>query len=124
MRHLTYTGNEIRSCIPQNFQRTINYFIATYNDCDFLIHAIYCCFSRKKERKLYNDGFDDENHDYIIKHGEKFLDKYEIDSLIGKGSFGQVVKAFDSEEQCHVAIKIIKNKKPFLHQVFSFSTCI
>ena len=98
--------------------------IATYNDCDFLIHAIYCCFSRKKERKLYNDGFDDENHDYIIKHGEKFLDKYEIDSLIGKGSFGQVVKAFDSEEQCHVAIKIIKNKKPFLHQVFSFSTCI
>jgi len=72
--------------------------------------------SRKKERKLYNDGFDDENHDYIIKHGEKFLDKYEIDSLIGKGSFGQVVKAFDSEEQCHVAIKIIKNKKPFLHQ--------
>ena len=74
-------------------------------------------FSRKKERKLYNDGYDDENHDYIIKHGEKFLDKYEIDSLIGKGSFGQVVKAFDSEEQCHVAIKIIKNKKPFLHQV-------
>lgn len=30
---------------------------------------------RKKERKLYNDGYDDENHDYIIKHGEKFLDR-------------------------------------------------
>lgn len=47
--------------------------------------------SHKKERKLYNDGFDDENHDYIIKNGEKFLDRYEIDSLIGKGSFGQVI---------------------------------
>ena len=70
----------------------------------------------KKEKKIYNDGFDDENHDYIIKNGEKFLDRYEIDSLIGKGSFGQVVKAFDTEEHCHVAIKIIKNKKPFLHQ--------
>lgn len=46
--------------------------------------------SHKKERKLYNDGYDDDNHDYIIKHGEKFLDRYEIDSLIGKGSFGQV----------------------------------
>lgn len=72
--------------------------------------------SHKKERKLYNDGYDDDNHDYIIKNGEKFLDRYEIDSLIGKGSFGQVVKAFDYEEQCSVAIKIIKNKKPFLNQ--------
>ncbi|XP_037934754.1 serine/threonine-protein kinase minibrain-like isoform X2 [Teleopsis dalmanni] len=72
--------------------------------------------STKKERKLYNDGYDDDNHDYIIKNGEKFLDRYEIDSLIGKGSFGQVVKAYDHEEQCHVAIKIIKNKKPFLNQ--------
>ncbi|XP_031626889.1 serine/threonine-protein kinase minibrain isoform X2 [Contarinia nasturtii] len=72
--------------------------------------------SHKKERKLYNDGYDDDNHDYIIKNGEKFLDRYEIDSLIGKGSFGQVVKAYDHEEQCHVAIKIIKNKKPFLNQ--------
>ncbi|XP_018319847.1 serine/threonine-protein kinase minibrain isoform X2 [Agrilus planipennis] len=72
--------------------------------------------SHKKERKLYNDGYDDDNHDYIVKNGEKFLDRYEIDSLIGKGSFGQVVKAFDHEEQCYVAIKIIKNKKPFLNQ--------
>ena len=30
---------------------------------------------RKKERKLYNDGFDDESHDYIIKQGEKFIDR-------------------------------------------------
>lgn len=72
--------------------------------------------SHKKERKLYNDGYDDDNHDYIVKNGEKFLDRYEIDSLIGKGSFGQVVKAYDHVEQCHVAIKIIKNKKPFLNQ--------
>ena len=42
--------------------------------------------------------------------------RYEIDSLIGKGSFGQVVKAYDEVEQSQVAIKIIKNKKPFLHQ--------
>lgn len=40
--------------------------------------------SNKKERKLYNDGYDDDNHDYIIKNGEKFLDRYEIDSLIGE----------------------------------------
>ncbi|XP_060532424.1 serine/threonine-protein kinase minibrain isoform X2 [Cylas formicarius] len=72
--------------------------------------------SHKKERKIYNDGYDDDNHDYIIKTGEKFLDRYEIDSLIGKGSFGQVVKAYDHLDKCNVAVKIIKNKKPFLNQ--------
>ena len=41
-------------------------------------------------KKVYNDGFDDKNNDYIIRNGEKWLGRYEIDSLIGKGSFGQV----------------------------------
>ncbi|XP_065678729.1 dual specificity tyrosine-phosphorylation-regulated kinase 1A [Hydra vulgaris] len=64
----------------------------------------------------HNEGFDDENYDYIVRSGEKFIDRFEIDSLIGKGSFGQVVKAYDHDEQQFVAIKIIKNKKPFLNQ--------
>ena len=46
--------------------------------------------SHKKERRLYNDGYDDDNHDYIVKPGEKWNERYEVDSLIGKGSFGQV----------------------------------
>ncbi|RNA30537.1 dual specificity tyrosine-phosphorylation-regulated kinase 1A-like [Brachionus plicatilis] len=71
---------------------------------------------KKDSRRLYNDGYDDENYDYIVKSGERFLDRYEIDSLIGKGSFGQVVKAFDLQQQEFVAIKIIKNKRPFLQQ--------
>ncbi|XP_048476472.1 dual specificity tyrosine-phosphorylation-regulated kinase 1B isoform X1 [Rhincodon typus] len=72
--------------------------------------------SNKKERKIYNDGYDDDNYDYIVKNGEKWMERYEIDSLIGKGSFGQVVKAYDHHEQEWVAIKIIKNKKAFLNQ--------
>lgn len=70
----------------------------------------------KKERRLYNDGYDDENFDYVIKAGEKWFDRYEIESLIGKGSFGQVCKAYDHQEKEYIAIKIIKNKKPFLNQ--------
>jgi len=46
--------------------------------------------SRKKEKLVLNEGYDDENHDYIVKPGERWNDQYEIDSLIGKGSFGQV----------------------------------
>ena len=30
---------------------------------------------RKKEKKLYNDGYDDGSHDYIIKQGEIFDDR-------------------------------------------------
>ena len=48
--------------------------------------------SHKKERRLYNDGYDDDNHDYIVKPGEKWNERYEVDSLIGKGSFGQVCR--------------------------------
>lgn len=46
--------------------------------------------STKKEKKVLNHGYDDDNHDYIVRSGERWLERYEIDSLIGKGSFGQV----------------------------------
>ncbi|CAM2697831.1 unnamed protein product [Rotaria socialis] len=70
----------------------------------------------KKEKRNLNDGYDDENHDYIVRPGEIWLERYTIDCLIGKGSFGQVVKAFDHIDGEYVAIKIIKNKRPFLSQ--------
>lgn len=56
--------------------------------------------SHKKERKVYNDGYDDDNYDYIVKNGEKWMDRYEIDSLIGKGSFGQVSFNFTGIQVC------------------------
>jgi len=61
-------------------------------------------------------GYDDEHSDYIVRPGEVFADRYTVDQAIGKGSFGQVVKAWDSVSSTSVAIKIIKSKKPFLQQ--------
>jgi len=64
-----------------------------------------------------NNGWDDDNYDYIIRSGELFYnDRYKIKERIGKGSFGQVVRAVDLECDVEVAIKIIKSKKPFLMQ--------
>ena len=64
-----------------------------------------------------NNGWDDDNYDYIIRPGEIFYnERYKIMERIGKGSFGQVVRAVDLERDVEVAIKIIKSKKPFLMQ--------
>lgn len=65
---------------------------------------------------VINNGWDDENYDYIINAGEIFNGRYRIKERIGKGSFGQVVRAEDTETRKDVAIKIIKSKKPFLMQ--------
>lgn len=63
-----------------------------------------------------NHGWDDENYDYIVTQGEIFYNQYRIKERIGKGSFGQVVRAEDIVSHREVAIKIIKSKKPFLMQ--------
>jgi len=67
---------------------------------------------------VYNDGYDDENWDYIIQTGELLggSDRYEVKERIGKGSFGQVIRAEDRETGMDVAIKIIKSKRPFMLQ--------
>lgn len=71
----------------------------------------------KKGQGSFNNGYDDENYDYIITNGELIYNRYKIKERIGKGSFGQVVRAEDTNDSNReVAIKIIKSKKPFLMQ--------
>eukprot|EP01031_Cornospumella_fuschlensis_P034545 gene34545-41826_t len=65
---------------------------------------------------VHNDGYDDQNYDYIFKGEELFNDRYVIKHRMGKGSFGQVFCAYDQERKCEVALKIIKSRKPFLVQ--------
>jgi len=60
-----------------------------------------------------NHGYDDERGDYTIVPHDHIMFRYEVICVLGKGSFGQVVKAFDYREQRMVAVKIIRNKKRF-----------
>ena len=50
--------------------------------------------------------------EYLLLSNRKFI----ISLFVYENLFFQVVKAYDHEEQTWVAIKIIKNKKPFLNQ--------
>ena len=44
------------------------------------------------------------------------LKRYTIENRTGRGSFGQVVQAFDHYTEERVAIKIIKNRQAFFKQ--------
>ncbi|KAM5352510.1 hypothetical protein ACJ41O_005232 [Fusarium nematophilum] len=63
-----------------------------------------------------NFGYDDERGDYTIVPGDHLSYRYEIIDVLGKGSFGQVVRCIDHKTGGLVAIKIIRNKKRFHQQ--------
>lgn len=55
-----------------------------------------------------NDGY------YIVKNGAPFANgRFTIKKLLGQGTFGKVVKAYDHQTNSDVAIKIIKSIKKY-----------
>ncbi|WQF88970.1 Putative serine/threonine-protein kinase, active [Colletotrichum destructivum] len=90
--------------------------IVDYND-------IYFC-GTQNARKVIGDlqsdapnfGYDDERGDYTIVPGDHLAYRYEIIDILGKGSFGQVVRCIDHKTGVLVAVKIIRNKKRFHQQ--------
>lgn len=90
--------------------------IVDYND-------VYFCGTqnaRKVVGDLHSDlpnfGYDDERGDYSIVPGDHLAYRYEIVDVLGKGSFGQVVRCVDHKLGVLVAVKIIRNKKRFHQQ--------
>ncbi|XP_008399021.1 dual specificity tyrosine-phosphorylation-regulated kinase 2 isoform X2 [Poecilia reticulata] len=63
-----------------------------------------------------NCGYDDEQGSYVQVPHDQIAYRYEVLKVIGKGSFGQVVKAFDHKTQTHVALKMVRNEKRFHRQ--------
>uniref|UniRef100_A0A1B0D2T7 dual-specificity kinase n=1 Tax=Phlebotomus papatasi TaxID=29031 RepID=A0A1B0D2T7_PHLPP len=74
------------------------------------------CKINAKPGTALNCGYDYDNGSYNKVVHDHICYRYEILEVIGKGSFGQVIRALDHKTNQHVAIKIIRNKKRFHHQ--------
>lgn len=96
------------------------HFLSSYEQAEILAYKqiYFLGINAKKfcDINARNIGFDDERGDYKISIGDHIAYRYEIISLIGKGSFGQVFKCLDRKMNMMIAIKIIRNKKKFLYQ--------
>uniref|UniRef100_A0A146M0X0 dual-specificity kinase n=3 Tax=Lygus hesperus TaxID=30085 RepID=A0A146M0X0_LYGHE len=63
-----------------------------------------------------NSNYDNENGSYIHIIHDHVAYRYEVLKVIGKGSFGQVVKAYDHKTQDFCALKMVRNEKRFHRQ--------
>jgi dual specificity tyrosine-phosphorylation-regulated kinase 2/3/4 len=69
-----------------------------------------------KETKGINREFDDDKGDYKVLINDDILYRFEVQDILGKGSFGQVLKVFDHLTKKTCALKIIKNKQRYQDQ--------
>lgn len=63
------------------------------------------------DTKIY--GFDDNNGSYVPVIHDHIAYRYEILKIIGKGTFGVVLQAYDHKSQKNVALKVIRNQPRF-----------
>ncbi|XP_033210211.1 DYRK-family kinase pom1-like isoform X2 [Belonocnema kinseyi] len=88
--------------------------IEKYSEIWYL--GLSACKIHGEEGASQNGGYDDDNGSYNKVLHDHISYRYEILEVIGKGSFGQVIRALDHKTGQHIAIKIIRNKKRFHHQ--------
>ena len=108
----------ITYCILHITQLSVD-LLATYKKINDMFYA-----KRRKESaaklsnngKIFNEGFDDDGGNYVVQIGEEIAQRYIVSDILGKGSFGIVVKAHDHRRDENVALKMIKNKPQFTAQ--------
>ena len=65
---------------------------------------------------INNNGYDDENGSYLHVPHDHVIYRYEVLKMLGKGSFGQVVKVYDHRDRVSIALKMVRNEKRFHRQ--------
>ncbi|PWZ45562.1 Serine/threonine-protein kinase ppk15 [Zea mays] len=99
--------------------------IQTYLECDpeFKYSEVLNPkrFLTNPSTPAHNDGLDNANWDLILYVNLELVNKmsnrrFIVKEMLGQGTFGQVVKCWDTETNDYVAVKVIKNQPAFYHQ--------
>ncbi|XP_020809936.1 putative dual specificity tyrosine-phosphorylation-regulated kinase 3 homolog isoform X3 [Drosophila serrata] len=106
---------------PQQVMILYMHKLTPYERTEILAYPqIYFIGANAKKRPgIYgpnNSDYDNEQGAYIHVPHDHVAYRYEMLKIIGKGSFGQVIKAYDHKTHEHVALKIVRNEKRFHRQ--------
>ncbi|KAF8435522.1 kinase-like domain-containing protein [Terfezia claveryi] len=63
--------------------------------------------------QLKNVKVDDDDGHYIVQPEANLTDRYKITRLLGQGTFGKVVEAYDKEKRTSCAIKVIRSVQKY-----------
>lgn len=101
--------------------RLFSKFLTYYEQCEILnyknIYHIAAGINKLEANpQEINNGFDDERNDLILIKNDHLFYRYEVLEILGRGSYGQVIKAYDHKEKKLIALKIIRNLSCIIHQ--------
>lgn len=118
----TGDGDKIKALTPDEAVKLFGSKLSTFELTEIYSYPkIYFVGQNAKKRSATlggnnNHGFDDENGSYLLVSQDHVGFRYEVLKVIGKGSFGQVIKAYDHRLQQYVALKLVRNEKRFHRQ--------
>ncbi|ORX81957.1 kinase-like protein [Basidiobolus meristosporus CBS 931.73] len=97
--------------------KTYSHKLSLFERNEILGYSQVYFFGQNIRKKLVkgegtaNFGYDDNKGDYHVIVHDHLAYRYEILEVLGKGSFGKVVRAMDHKTGQLVAIKVIRNSK-------------
>ena len=96
--------------VIKNFASSLTFFeqreILTFRSIYYIAGKVK---KFESNSSLANNGFDDDRSDYILIKNDHLGYRYEILEILGRGSYGQVVKSIDHKDHSLKAIKILRS---------------
>jgi dual specificity tyrosine-phosphorylation-regulated kinase 2/3/4 len=90
--------------------------ILSYSEVFFVGQNAKKIHSSWHSSSYQNGGYDDEQGSYRATIHDHIAYRYEILKVLGKGTFGQVLKCYDHKTGKYVAVKMVRNEKKITWQ--------